>query len=150
MVVPLTLLLIIAVATFFFFRRISHGKINAMSDLSRRRQSVESKYDYLARKKRKLQAELTKKEKRLASLINNQQGIRIKTAAEMNIEETNPDERIGSLLISMDKISVEQNEKVRRKMEVLKMDYLSTCFTLGYIDRETSEKILKSHKRTGH
>lgn len=146
MAIPLILLVVIAVATVFFFRRISYGKITAISELSKRKQSVESKYDYLARKKRELQAELGKKEKRLSTLLNNQEGIRIKTTAEMGIQEESPDERISSLLISMGKISLEQNEKILQKMEMLKMDYLGTCITLGYLDRETSEMLLKSQK----
>jgi hypothetical protein len=146
MTFPLILFFICAAVTVFFFRRISVGKINALNELSKQKQAVESKYDYLVRERAGLKKELAHKERRLATLVNNQEGIRIKTASEMHIEEETEEDRISNLLISMGKLSVEQNEKVKQKMDVLKMDFLATCLTLGYIDAETSKKILKRHK----
>lgn len=146
MPLPLTLFFICAAATAFFFHRISVGRINTIKGLAKRKQSVESRYDFLVREKIKLKAELARKEKQLTTLINDQEGIRIKTAAEMQINEEDKDEWIGNLLISRGKISIEQNEKVKQKMDLLKMDYLATCLTLGYIDCETSKMILKNHK----
>lgn len=143
MTVAIVLLIACVGLTVFLFRMISLGRISAMSRLTKQRQSVESRFNYLTRRKLELKAELTRKERQLETLINNQQGMRIKTAEEMKINEETEDERVSNLLITMGKVSMEQHEKVLQKKDVLKMDYLATCLTLGYIDAETGKKILK-------
>lgn len=147
MIIPIILLCVGVAAAVFFFRRFSMDKIATISELTKQRQSVEAKYNFLLRRKMDLAAELAKKEKRLTTLLNNQQGMRIKTAAEMDISEESEDERVSNLLLSMGKISLEDNEKIKKKKTLLKMDFLTTALALGFIDGELSKKIKKDQIR---
>lgn len=147
MIIPIILLCVGVAAAVFFFRRFSMDKIATISELTKQRQSVEAKYNFLLRRKMDLAAELAKKEKRLTTLLNNQQGMRIKTAAEMDISEESEDERVSNLLLSIGKISLEDNEKIKKKKTLLKMDFLTTALALGFIDGELSKKIKKDQIR---
>ncbi|MBG0790075.1 MAG: hypothetical protein H0S80_06205 [Desulfovibrionaceae bacterium] len=147
MTVPLIILGVLVVVTLFSFRSISLNKINTLSDLTRDKQAVKTQYDYLVRRKADLEAELAEKEKLLTALVSSQQGPRIKTASEMRIDEDSEDERVSNLLLSMGKISLEENEKIKKKMDVLKMDFLTTSLALGFIDSELSQKIKKDQIR---
>lgn len=147
MTVPLIILGVLVVVTLFSFRSISLNKINTLSDLTRDKQAVKTQYDFLVRRKADLEAELAEKEKLLTALVSSQQGPRIKTASEMRIDEDSEDERVSNLLLAMGKISLEENEKIKKKMDVLKMDFLTTSLALGFIDSELSQKIKKDQIR---
>lgn len=150
MTIPLILLALVAGGALFFYRVISQSKELKINTLSKQKQKYQSKYEYLVRKKNELKAELAEKERQLATLRNSQEGIKTYTAADLDISEESETEKISRFLISSGKISMEQNEKAMKKMAVLKMDFLATCMALGFIDLETSQKVMKASKGSSH
>lgn len=146
MLIPLILLVLIAAAALFFFRLITQSKVSSINSLANYLQKVQSKYEFLAKRKSELKAELARKEQELATLKNNQEGIKTYSAADLNITEEDENEKLSRFLISSGKITMEQNEKVMNKMDILKMDYLSACMALGFIDLETSKKVKKANR----
>lgn len=145
MFISLFFLFTCAVVSMVFYRLASHKKAASMSSLAKRRQAMQAKYDYMLGKKWELIADLSKKKKELETLINNEDGIKIKTAAEMDISEDEEEAKISTYLLASGKISLELDHKIREKMPMLRMGYLSTGVTLGYIDLETSEKLQKGN-----
>jgi len=149
MTLPIILLLIVAVAAAFFFRMISMNKSVAMTALDSQRHKVKTKYEFVTGRRRELEGKLAKKEKELATLKNNQEGIKILSAHDMDISDENNDDKISRYLMTSGKITMEQNETALQKMGVLKMDFLGTCMALGFIDLKTSKEALKANKVSG-
>ena len=145
MVFSIILLMISAGVAIFLFRLISQNKVTSINTLSKRKQALEARYDYLLENKWDLQAKLSQKEKQLQTLINNSDGIRIKTAAQTPISEDEMEDKISTYLIASGKISLEQDHKIRREMSVLRMNYLSTGVTLGLIDLKISEQLTQGN-----
>ena len=143
MLVSISLLFICAGLAIFFFRLTTQNKVAAMNSLAKRRKKLQEKYDYMLGKKWELKAELSQQTKELETLINNQDGIKIRTAAGISISEDEEEKKISTYLLASGKLSLESDHKIRRKMPILKMSYLSTGVTLGFIDLETSEKLKK-------
>ena len=145
MVFSVILLLICSGLAIFLFRLISQNKVVSINTLAKRKQALEAKYDYMLERKWDLQAKLSQKEKQLQTLINNGDGIRIKTAAQTPISEDEVEDKISTYLIASGKISLEQDHKIRREMSVLKMNYLSTGVTLGFIDLKISDQLTQGN-----
>ncbi|MBG0790073.1 MAG: hypothetical protein H0S80_06195 [Desulfovibrionaceae bacterium] len=145
MVVSSLLLILNAVASLLLFRLISQKKIATLNEITSRKQSLQSKYDFLLGKKLEYTDELATKEKELQTLINNKEGIRIGKAANLDSYLNKEEDMISSYLLTTGTISLEQDHKIRRKKHVLKMSYLATGVTLGFIDLQTSEKLKKGN-----
>ncbi|BDQ32932.1 hypothetical protein [Pseudodesulfovibrio portus] len=120
---------------------ISQKKVASIHTMVKRKKALESKYDFMLGKKWELQAELSRKKQQLETLINNETGYKIKTAAQVCISEEDVEEKISTYLLASGKISLEQDHKIRKEKCVLNMDYLSTGVTLGYIDLKISEQL---------
>jgi len=149
MVFSLSLLFICVGTSIFLFRVISQHKVASIHALAKRKKELESKYDYMLGKKWELQAELSQKKKQLETIVNNEDGIQIRTAARVNISEEDEEEKISTYLLASGKISLEQDHNIRKKMYVLKMDYLSTGVTLGYIDLKISTQLSRGNWTSG-
>ena len=149
MIFSISLLFICAGTAIALFRVISQHKVASIHSLSKHKKELESKYDYMLGKKWDLQAELSQKKKQLETIVNNQDGIQIRPATHVNISEEEEEDKISTYLLASGKISLEQDHKIRNKMSALKMNYLSTGVTLGYIDLSVSEQLSRGNWTPG-
>ena len=146
MIIQISIVAIAAAVFIFFLRLISQYKASNMNSLSNQRQKVESRYEFMIKQKKELKKELEEKQRQLTTLQNNQEGIKVISAADLEIDDLDESEKIAHYLIQQGKISLEQNERALQKMNILKMDYLAVCIALGFIDIETGNKALKANK----
>ncbi|WP_281762424.1 hypothetical protein [Pseudodesulfovibrio nedwellii] len=99
----------------------------------------------MVKHRKELKAELEEKIQRLTRLRNNQEGVKIISSDDLNIEDVDDTEKISRYLLQNSKITLEQNERALKKMEILKMDFLAVCLALGFVDMETSKQALKAN-----
>jgi hypothetical protein len=133
-------------AFLFLYQVITRNKVSKMNSLTMQKQNAQSKYEFMLNHKRELKKELEEKKRKLATLRNNQQGIKTISADDLEIEDIDENEKVSRYLIQHGKITMEQNIKVLKKMEILQMDYLGICITLGFIDLKTAKQALKVNK----
>lgn len=145
MMVPLTALAIGVILFLFFYRTISLNKISELNKLSLQKHNLQEKYDFLRNQKKELQKDIEKKKQEFLTLQNNQEGIRTVSSEDLPAEENNGNEQISQFLIKKGKITLEQNEKVLKKMSVLQMDYLGVCVALGIIDITTAKQAMQAN-----
>lgn len=146
MILPI-LVLIVGVGIFLFlYRAISLNKISELSRLTTKQENLKNKYDFLLNQKRELKKEIENKKRDLTTLRNNQDGIKTISVEDLDVEDVDENEKVSRYLIQEGKITMEQNEKVLQKMEVLQMDYIGVCMTLGYINLDTAKKAIKINK----
>ena len=126
------------------FRLISQHRVTTISRLTSQQQEVQTRYDFMVSQKKELKKEAADKEQKLATLKNRSQGIKAISAEDLNGEEEDTTVKISRYLVSQGMITMEQNEQALKKMEVMKMDFLSICLTLGFIDLEASKSALKA------
>nr|WP_287410428.1 hypothetical protein [Pseudodesulfovibrio sp.] len=145
MTIPLIILCLTVLIFIFLLRMISQYKISNLNFLSNEQQKIQSKYDFMVKNRKELKAELEEKIQRLTRLRNNQEGVRIISSDDLNIEDVDDTEKISRYLLQNSKITLEQNERALKKMEILKMDFLAVCLALGFVDMETSKQALKAN-----
>nr|WP_321257487.1 hypothetical protein [uncultured Pseudodesulfovibrio sp.] len=145
MTIPLILLGLIVLIFTLLLRTISQYKISNLNTLSNEQQKIQSKYDFMVKHRKELKAQLEKKTQRLTRLRNNQEGVRIISSDDLNFEDIDDTEKISRYLLQNGKISLEQNERALKKMEILKMDFLAVCLALGFVDMETGKQALKAN-----
>jgi len=127
-------------------RSISHDKAIKISELISKKAALKNRFESLRLQKRELKRSIDDKERQLATLRNRQEGIRTVSSKDLDIEDVDQNEKVSRYLIQEGKISLEQNEKVLQKMEIMQMDYLGSCIALGFIDIETAKKAIKINK----
>ncbi|MCJ2164082.1 MULTISPECIES: hypothetical protein [unclassified Pseudodesulfovibrio] len=127
------------------FRLISQHRVTTINRLTSQQQEVQARYDFMVSQKRELKREAVDKEQKLATLKNKSQGIKTISAEDLDFEEEDATVKVSRYLVSQGMITMEQNEQALKKMEVMKMDFLSICLTLGFIDLETSKLALKAN-----
>ncbi|BDQ36529.1 hypothetical protein SYK_08890 [Pseudodesulfovibrio nedwellii] len=145
MTIPLIILCLTVLIFIFLLRMISQYKISNLNFLSNEQQKIQSKYDFMVKHRKELKAELEEKIQRLTRLRNNQEGVKIISSDDLNIEDVDDTEKISRYLLQNSKITLEQNERALKKMEILKMDFLAVCLALGFVDMETSKQALKAN-----
>lgn len=145
MTIPLIILCLTVLIFIFLLRMISQYKISNLNFLSNEQQKIQSKYDFMVKHRKELKTELEEKIQRLTRLRNNQEGVRIISSDDLNIEDVDDTEKISRYLLQNSKITLEQNERALKKMEILKMDFLAVCLALGFVDMETSKQALKAN-----
>lgn len=149
MTLPIILLIVGVVGLFLFLKSGSQRKIQEFNALEDEKNALQAKYDYMCDQRRELKKTINDKENELASVKSGQEGIRTYSAKEMDLGETDENDKVSRYLIKEGKISLEQDGNARDKMETLKMDYLGACLALGYIDIQTAEKAAKINKVSG-
>jgi hypothetical protein len=144
----MSLILLAMGATLFGIirRTISSARDTQLDLLDARKRAAQALYDEALSHKRELAREAADKERTLATLRNSGNGIRTISSRDLKIEEEDDSEKVSRYLISQGKISLEQNQKTLDKMNILQMDYLAVCLTLGFIDLETAEEAAKVSK----
>ncbi|WP_272701243.1 hypothetical protein [Desulfovibrio sp. Fe33] len=145
----MTFSIILGTALAFFvtaFRALSRHRHATMARLTDERREIDALHQSLTKQRRELQRERTSKEQILCSLKNNQGIVQTASVADLETLETDDNEKIGRYLLARGKITMEQHERALQKMNILKMDYLGVCLTLGFIDLETSQKAKKAAK----
>ncbi|MEF2146106.1 MAG: hypothetical protein V3573_11730 [Desulfovibrionaceae bacterium] len=105
---------------------------------------LRAKYEQLLRTQALLRNELNELGTRIAFLHAQAQE---RTAARIKKLASPQDKRerenaLGDLLVSQGFITLEQHQKALSSKESMKMDILSTCLTLGFIDADTANKVL--------
>lgn len=145
MTIPLIILCLILLIFTLLIRTISQYKTSNLNSLSNEKQKIQSKYDFMVKHRKELKAQLEKKTQRLARLKNNQEGVRIISSDDLNFDDVDDTEKISRYLLQNGKISLEQNERALKKMEILKMDFLAVCLALGFVDMETGKQALKAN-----
>jgi len=146
MIVPIIILALAAGIFLFLYRAISMNKTAELNSLATQKQTLKGKYQFMVNHRKELKQELEKKEKQLITLQNNQEGIKTVSIADLAAEDVDENEKVSRYLIQEGKITMEQNEKVLQKMEILQMDYIGVCMTLGYIDIKTAKNAIKINK----
>lgn len=148
MLVPLSALIIASIGLFIILNKISTNRAAEIRRLENKRRSLMRKYDFMQNQRRELRKEVEDKERQVATLRNSADGIKTVSASDLELGDTDENEKVSRYLIQEGKITLEQNEKVLRKMDVLQMDYVGTCLALGFIDIDTAKKTLKINKVT--
>ncbi len=87
-----------------------------------------------------LRKEVEAKERQLATLRNNGEGIKAISTNALNMGEEDDTKKVGLYLVQEGKITLEQNEKVLNNMAIMQMDYLGSCRALGFIDIYTAKE----------
>ena len=146
MIIPLTILGVGIVALALFLHSVSRFKISEINSLENQRVTLKGKFDFMISQRRELRKEVEDKERQLATLRNNQEGIKTISARDLDIVDVDENEKVSRYLIQEGKITLEQNEKVLQKMEIMQMDYIGSCLALGYIDLNTAKKAVKINK----
>lgn len=146
MLASIVIVILIIIIFVILFRSISNNKSSNIHSLSRELEKIQTKYDYLRARRQELRRELQEKERTLLNKRNNQEKIPTISVEDLDHDETDESEKISRYLISQGKLTMEQHEKARQKMGILKMDYLGVCMALGYIDLETSKQVMKANQ----
>jgi len=146
MVIPTFIIVVGIFAFLFLYHTITRNKVAKLNSLASKKQSVKSKYEFMFNYRRELKKELEEKEKQLTTLRNNQEGIKTISVDDLDVEEIDDNEKVSRYLIQHGKITMEQNIKVLQKMEILHLDYLGVCMTLGFIDLKTAKQAIKVNK----
>lgn len=148
MTVSLILLSVLLLGTFFAYKAISQKCTLELHALEKKKVQLTQKYEFMIEQRKQLKNELKDKERQLATLRNNESGIKTISSKDLDIIEVDENEKVSRYLIQEGRITLEQNEKVLQKMGTMQMDYLGVCLTLGYIDIETAKKTIKINKIT--
>lgn len=143
---PIILIIALLAIVFFIYRSISQQAAMKLNALEKQRINLIQRYEFMREQRKTLKAEVSEKERQLTTLRNNESGLRTISASDLDIDEVDDNEKLSRYLIQEGKISLEQNEKVLRKMETLQMDYLGVCLTLGLIDIKTAQRAIKINK----
>ncbi len=146
MVIPLILLAVCVLGLFFFLKGNSQRRISEINALEDEKNSLQSKYDFMCEQRRELKKLIEEKENELSRVKRGLEGIQTYTTKEMNLGEVDDSDKVSRYLVKEGKVTLEQDEKAKNKMETLKMDYLGACLTLGFIDIATAEKAAKINK----
>ncbi len=146
MTIPLILLTLCVLGLVFFLKGNSQRRISEMNALEEEKNALKNKFEFMKDQRRELKKLIQDKENELARVRRGQEGIKTFSAKEMDLGEVNESDMVSRYLIKEGKITMEQNEKVLGKMETMKMDFLATCLTMGYIDIKTAEKATKVNK----
>lgn len=145
MVTLFSILLAVAVGSFLIMNSISSKRLSEVRALESQKHSLQSKLEFMINQRNDLRKDVEDKERELTSLKNSREGIPI-SVPDLDIAPEDDDHRVSRYLLKQGKLSLEQNEKVLKKMSVLKMDYLGTSLALGFIDLETAQQIMKMNK----
>lgn len=146
MITLFIILIVIAGILFFVMNSISSKRLSDVNSLESQKRSLESKLDFMVNQRSELRQEIEDKERELYTLQNNQEGIKTFSARDLDISDENDDDKISRYLIQEGKISLEQNEKILKKMELLKMDFIAASLALGFIDLKTAQQAMKINK----
>lgn len=148
MLVPITIVTIAAVGLFLILNKISTNRVAKINALETKYRSLMAKYEFMIGQRKDLRKEVEDKERQVATLRNSENGIKTISAHDLDIVDIDDNEKVSRYLIQEGRISLEQNEKVLQKMDILQMDYIGTCLALGFIDLETAKKAIKINKVT--
>lgn len=146
MIIPIIILATVAGVFLLIYRTISQDKVSKLKALESQRKTAKNKYEFVLDQKRELQKESEEKGKQLITLQNSEEGIKTISLDDLNVEEVDESEKVSRYLLQEGKITAEQNEKVLQKMDILQMDYLGVCMTLGFIDLDTAKRAIKVNK----
>ena len=146
MILPIIILIVIVGVFLFIYQMISQNKIFKLNALAAQKKTAKSKYEFMMDQTKVLKKECEEKERQLTTLRNNQEGIKTISLEDLDIEDIDENEKVSRYLIQEGKITMEQNEKVLQKMNILQMDYLGVCMTLGFINLDTAKKAIKINK----
>lgn len=145
----ISLLFGLALALFFVvFRLISKHRTLTLTALQNEQHELTTKHEILAALRRELQRELAEKKTLLASLQNRNTPLPGISIDDLDVVETDESATYSRYLLNQKKITLEQNERVLQKMDILKMDYLGVCMALGFIDLATSQQAQKAAMTT--
>jgi len=146
MITLFIILITTAITLFFVLNTISSKRISEVNNLESQKRALESKLEYMFNQRSELRKEIEKKERELASIKHSGEGIKTYSSVDLNISDESDDEKVSRYLIQQGKITLEQNEKIMKKMDIMKMDFIGAGLTLGYIDMKTAKQALKVNK----
>ncbi|AMK11565.1 hypothetical protein [Pseudodesulfovibrio indicus] len=136
-----------ALAIFFIvFRMISKHRYETLNALQNEQHELTSKHESLVAQRRELQREIADKETLLASLRSMNIPLPDISIQDLEAGDTDESASYSRYLLNQKKITPDQNQRALQKMEILKMDYLGVCMTLGFIDLETSQQAQRAAK----
>lgn len=119
-------------------------------ELKRRHAELCAQYESLSAEKAGLMVESANLTKQISKLKNSHASdsfsppVSSRKSPKKNSEGNN----VASYLLTNGLISLEQHQKALTTMQTLKLDLLSTCLTLGFIDEQTALEINDRFKTT--
>lgn len=146
MISIIIILVLAGIGLFFVMNTISTKHLAEINALESQKHALVNKFDFMLNQRKMLEKEIEQKEEELATMRNSQEGIKTFSSRELHIDNESDDQKMSRYLLQEGKISLEQNEKVMKKMDIIKMDYVATCLALGYIDLNTAKKAIKINK----
>lgn len=145
--IPPILIFIAGLCIFLYlYHFISQNRSSELNRLELQRKKLQDKYEFLRNHRKEVATELEQKKNELQTLRNSQDGIRTISSDDLDIQDVDENEKISRFLLQEGKITLEQNEKVLKKMDLLQMDYLGVCMALGIIDLATAKRTMKINK----
>ncbi|MBI9079105.1 MAG: hypothetical protein JEY79_05125 [Pseudodesulfovibrio sp.] len=145
MMIPTVALGIGILAFLFLYQVISRNKVSKMNSLAMQKQNAQSKYEFMLNHKRELKKELEEKKRKLATLRNNQQGIKTISSDDLEIKDIDDNEKVSRYLIQHGKITMEQNIKVLKKWKYCRW---TTSASASQWDSSTSKPPNKPSRST--
>lgn len=143
---PIILLIGVLAVVFFIYHSISQKAAMQLNALEKQRATLVQRYEFMVDQRKALKEEVKDKERELTTLRNNESGLKTISARDLELDEVDENDKVSRYLIQKGKLTLEQNERVLKKMETLQMDYLGVCLTLGLIDMKTAQKAIKINK----
>lgn len=146
MFITVAILSFAAIALFLVVNKISTNRASKIRSLEHQRKALHDKFDFMIKLRKELRREVLQKEQEVQTLRNNTAGLKTFSSKDLDIVDVDDDEKVSSYLIQEGKITVEQNEKILNKMDVMKTDYIGACLAMGFIDMDTAKKAIKINK----
>lgn len=148
MLIPSILVSIAAVGLFLIVNKISTDRATKIRHLESKKVVLHQRFEFMIKQRSELRREIEDKERELATIRNSQHGINPISASDLDIEDIDENEKVSRYFIQEGKITLEQNEKILKKMGIMQMDYIGTCLALGFININTAKKAIKINKIT--
>jgi len=148
MLIPIFVLGFLAICLFLIINKISTDRAAKIRALENKKRSMNERFQFMVSQRAELRKEIVEKERMAVTLRNNQEGIKTISATDLDVDESDDNEKVSRYLIQEGKITLEQNEKILQKMGIMQMDYLGSCLALGFIDLDTAKKAIKINKIT--
>lgn len=148
MFITVVIISIAAIGLFFVINKISTNRAMKIQSLERQRNTLIDKYDFMIKRRKELRKLVEQKEQEVQTLRNSSAGLKTLSSKDLDIVEVDENQKVSNYLIQEGKISVEQNEKILNKMDVMKIDYLGACLAMGFIDMDTAKRAIKINKLT--
>ena len=143
MTTPLVLLAL-SVGVYIFLRYVvSRRKEIAYDALKAEHKAAKNRLKNLIRQRKALKRDLKRKKLQLAAARREDAGFQSVSASDLSGSDADETEAAAVLLVQQGMIDERQRDNALSKMHAMRMDFVGTCLTLGYIDVTCAQKTKK-------